>query len=129
MATRPHRNLELYECVGLQFAKESGLNQLDLEDIEMLFPASKGNSITHANFVEEVMKRLDKEHWQVKYVVYRDTVAQRSWHIMGEGDFYMLCKSCVKTNTIPVFTVIVGKTKKPEPPKALEEPKKDAPVV
>ncbi len=118
MAGRPHRNLELCDCVGLQFARSGGPNQLLLEDIELLVPAAKHTSITFEAFKEMVLERMNKNKYKMLSVVYRDADAKQSWFIDDEAKFTIFCRAVQRKNAVPVFTVLVKEIE--EPPVAKE---------
>lgn len=117
MATRPHRNLHLVDCVGLQFAKDKGNGDLELESVELLVPESKG-SISYDDFKKMVFERMDMKAWQVKEVVWRDSVNQRAWHVDTNDTFFILWREQARLNNATIFTVIV--TPHPERVKELK---------
>jgi hypothetical protein len=122
MAGRPHRNLELCDCVGLQFAKTRGQNELMLEDVELLIPAAKNQSFTWDQFKSMASERIIKDKWEIHSCVYRDEVGKRSWYIDNEAKFALFCRASMRNNEVPVFTVLVKPVMKP----AEEEKKEEA---
>jgi len=120
MATRPHRNLELTDCVGLQFAKQVGKNEIQLEEIELLIPAAKNVHLTFDDFGKMCVERINKDIWAFHSVTYRDKLAERSWFIDNEAKFSLFSRAAARNNDVPVFTVLV----KPVPPKPVAEEKK-----